>query len=413
MTSIHILMCHKNWRLVGGVERHLFDVKEWLEGRGHEVIPFSMEDPENISSYYDQYFVSRVDMRAPSRLKRARATGRAVFGLESRQKIGKLLQHRTVQAAYVGHVYHQMGSTFLPCLLKRHIPTVLSLHDYKLGCANYRLFDERTNVGCHRCLDHKYNYLYAPIVSRCCNNSRTAGAVLVTEALIAQLLKTYQRSAGTVTVVNQRQADAAVKYGISATRIHLVPHYVDLSASQQPCVSRSSDILYVGRLTPEKGVDVLLRSAALSDSRVKLVGEGRDRAMLETLARDLNVDAQFIGWGSAARVRQEMRSASALVVPSVWPEVWGLVVNEAISARLPVIASDVGAMSDILADGRGRLVPAGDVRALASELTQVRRRYDEFTACASRAWTFAEQELNKAAWERRLVAAFASAGANV
>ena len=77
-----------------------------------------------------------------------------MFGVETVRKLDRLLRDEKIDAAHVVHGYHQLGTSFLRLLERRGIPTVLSLHDYKLGCPSYRLFDDRTQSICTKCLDH-------------------------------------------------------------------------------------------------------------------------------------------------------------------------------------------------------------------------------------------------------------------
>jgi glycosyltransferase involved in cell wall biosynthesis len=409
---MHILMAHKNWHFVGGVEKHMFEVRDWLERRGHEVIPFSMHSTQNEPTPYDRYFVSPVDMRATSLGDKRRASARALFGAETRGQMRRLLANEKIHGAYIGAVYHQMGSTFLADMRAMGVPTVLTLHDYKLGCPNYRFFDEKLKAPCYRCLKHKKAYLYEPIKTACAAGSRTAGALLAAEAAVAHAARTYER-VDIVTVVNELQARVAGFYGIDSEKIRLVPHAVDLSddpgSRHQGAADRGS-LLYVGRLSPEKGVDIFLRAAHHAGWPVTIVGDGRERQALETLAAELNMNARFVGQVPPAEVTDFLTSAAALVVPSTWPEVWGLVVNEAISAQVPVIASDTGALTDLLAEERGSLFPVGDIGALASHLTRLRENPDAFGRQAARAREYARVELSRSQWESRMAAAFGAAG---
>src|SRR6185437_7271716 len=89
--------------------------------------------------------------------------GRATFGLETVRKLDRLLRDQHIDAAHVVHGYHQLGTSFLRLLERRGIPTVLSLHDYKLGCPSYRLFDDRRQEICTKCIDHRSGFLWAVV----------------------------------------------------------------------------------------------------------------------------------------------------------------------------------------------------------------------------------------------------------
>jgi glycosyltransferase involved in cell wall biosynthesis len=137
--------------------------------------------------------------------------------------------------------------------------------------------------------------------------------------------------------------------------------------------------LFVGRLDREKGVDSLLHafSGVVSEvpaARLRLAGDGEERAPLERLASSLGVtvSVDFLGRLMPVDVEQELAGAWAAVAPSLWAEPLGLVAAEAIVHGVPVIASATGGLREIVADGRsGLLFPNGDIDALAGCLRAV------------------------------------------
>jgi glycosyltransferase involved in cell wall biosynthesis len=137
--------------------------------------------------------------------------------------------------------------------------------------------------------------------------------------------------------------------------------------------------VFVGRLDREKGVDTLLHafSRVVSEvpaARLRLAGDGEERASLQRLAYslDLTASVDFLGRLTPADVEQELAGAWAAVAPSLWAEPLGLVAAEAIVRGVPVIASATGGLREIVADGRsGLLFPNGDIDALAGCLRAV------------------------------------------
>lgn len=133
---------------------------------------------------------------------------------------------------------------------------------------------------------------------------------------------------------------------------------------------------FAGRLTAEKGVDWLLRAVAagggrLEAARLVVIGSGPERPALEALARSLGVAGRVRFAGHLPRAESEalLDSAWVQVVPSLWPEPFGLVAAEAMMRGTPLVASDVGAPAELIRPGRtGHVVPAGDTRALADAL---------------------------------------------
>ena len=414
---MRILMVNKNWYEHGGLERHMFEVKRIFEELGHEVLAFAMEDERSEPVATSPYFVTPVEFRGGTALDRVRAAERSVVGVQSARRLRALLAAEHIDAAHVLHGYHQLGPAFMRVLARERIPTVVSMHDYKLGCPSYRLFDDRTGTICTRCFDHRFDFLYAPAVTGCWDGSTAGGAMLGVEALTTRIFGSYSRVPGAVMTVNRLQAVGARRMGVPESRIHVVPHFADIGsvAPDRLTVATATNgaALYVGRLVPEKGVDVLIRAAASGGFPVRIAGDGRLASDLAELAAELDADVTFLGRLSEEEVRREMETAAVLVVPSVWHEVWGLVINEAFDAGLPVIASDVGAIGELLGDGRGLLVPAGDAPALCDAVGRVLDDPEVGRRCARDARRWASTELTRDRFIERLRDVWRSAGAEL
>lgn len=127
-------------------------------------------------------------------------------------------------------------------------------------------------------------------------------------------------------------------------------------------------VLAVGRLVPEKAFDVLIRAAAKASVPVVLIGDGGQEPVLRALAEEVGADVTFAGPVAPDELGPHYRAARLVAVPSL-REGFGLVAAEALASGRAVVASAVGGLAQVVADGvTGRLVPAGDVEALADAL---------------------------------------------
>ena len=160
----------------------------------------------------------------------------------------------------------------------------------------------------------------------------------------------------------------------------------------------------MGRLSDEKGVKTLLKAWQIfeqseqSNNRTILtfIGDGVQRAEYESLAEGLNV--RFVGKLSHDEVLKELSGAKLLVMPSEWWETFGLVVIEAAMCGTPAVVSDLGALPDLVQDGRcGEVFKAGDAHALAGAIRRLLERtdYDEVCKnCREEAETRHSEEAN-------------------
>jgi glycosyltransferase involved in cell wall biosynthesis len=159
------------------------------------------------------------------------------------------------------------------------------------------------------------------------------------------------------------------------------PRRVVLPVDVPPCEPAAADgeprVVFVGRLGPEKGVEVLLRSARHFHAAVDIVGDGWMRPRLERISTALGLDARirFHGWRDGALVGHAYAGAHVVVMPSVWPEPFGMVGPEAMAHARPIVASSTGGVSDWLEHGRtGLMVAPGDPDALGRAIATVLRQ---------------------------------------
>lgn len=408
-----VLLVNKYWRRQGGVEEYSFLLKETLERLGHEVVPMSQLEASTEPTPWSSYFVPEVDPTSKSPKEQARAANRAVFGRETTRAVSRLLDDVNIGAAHVVHAYHQLGPMFMKELGRRGIPTVLSVHDYKLCCPSYRLYDDSTSRVCTRCLDDPRQRVVAPTLVRCWRGSRAGGALLGAEALAVRIAKPYHE-AGAIMVSNALMRRCAESAGLQPERVRVVPNFWPASEAE---VTRPrpapGNIVFVGRLVVEKGVDVLLRAAADTGVSVDIVGDGPLRSELETLARDLNAPVRFVGGVWGPDLERMILQSPAMVVPSTWHEVSPLVIYQAMSLGVPVIGSDVGGIPDLLGEDRGFLVPPGDPTTLGAAMAAVLRDPREADRRAARARRYSDTELSRERFIQRLRDVYALAGAQL
>src|SRR4051812_20992117 len=210
---VNILLVNKYWRPFGGVEAHALVVEEMLQRHGHKVFHLSTQHADNWESDTSQHFVKDVDFRSGHPGQRLHAVGRAMFGRATVKSLQHILDEVRIDAVHVLHAYHQLGMQFMGELRRRNIPTVLSLHDYKVSCPNYRFFSERSGKLCTKCLDHDSGFVWAPATERCWSGSAAAGVFLSLEAVVNASRKTYAKDPGAVIYLNNLQRESLLARG--------------------------------------------------------------------------------------------------------------------------------------------------------------------------------------------------------
>ncbi len=267
-------------------------------------------------------------------------------------------------APHVVHV-HDVADPAVALQLRRVAPVVVSTHGYP-GCssgAHYFTPGEE----CRR--SHGPGCL-ANMLFRGCLHSKD----------VRQVPRLYR--ATTLRISGLHRADATVAYSRrvvnhlranGAHDAHLVPLFVPIPENSPPPVT-ARRILFVGRVVPAKGVAVLLRALSRIDAELEVCGDGWYLPKARVLASRLGVSDRvtFSGWRSFADLESAYARASVTVMPSMWPEPFGLAGLEALVRGRPVVASATGGIPEWLRHGRsGLLVAPGDHRALARALSSL------------------------------------------
>lgn len=262
----------------------------------------------------------------------------------------------------------------------RYAPVVMTLHNYRTMCAAG--VPMRNGKVCSRCLDKRR--VWDSIGHRCYRDSLLATLPLaVNIALYRRLLS---RWVSRFIVLSGFQKRKMVECGWPEEKIVVKGNSVETGRRGVSDGGRTNQILFVGRLSDEKGVATLIEAFRMVSRcgdmaralKLVLIGDGERRGAYEALAKGLAVE--FWGGQSSAVVRKAMAVSRALILPSEWWETFGLSAVEAMAEGTPCVVSDLGALPDIVRNGRlGEVFAAGDATSLADAIGRLLSRpdYDE------------------------------------
>jgi glycosyltransferase involved in cell wall biosynthesis len=364
----HVLMVNKFHFPKGGAEHYMFRLAGLLEQRGIQVDYFSMRDPRNLPCDTDRWFVSHVDFESPPHGLRRRAgvAGRTIYSIEGRRKMASLLAHRPVDIAHLHIIYHQLSPSVLAPLRSSGVPVVMTVHDFKLVCPVYTL--QSNGEICERCVG---NGFHPAIVHRCNRRSLPGSALLAGETWLHRRLGLYRDGIDLFIMPSAFVRDKVIAGGYSADRMVVVPNCV-VAADYEPRYQPGDHCLYIGRLSREKGVHVLVQAAIESGAKVKLAGEGPMRPTLERMIAENDCDVELLGYRSGDELAEAVQQSAAVVMPSVCHDNCPLAVIEAMAWGKPVIGSRVGGIPELVRDGEeGLLVPHDQPAALGAAMVRL------------------------------------------
>ena len=215
----------------------------------------------------------------------------------------------------------------------------------------------------------------------CYRESRAHSAALGSMLVMHRMLGTWQSKVARYIALNEFCKNKFIEGGLPADRIAVKPNFVDCEV---PLARPRTGFLFVGRLSPEKGIDVLARAASeISGLQLRVAGTGPAEYALNGVP-----GVERLGALAEARVREEMSGAVALVLPSIWYENFPRTLVEAFACGLPVIASRIGALAELVEDGvTGLLFTSGDPLDLASKIRWAQASPDKMAAMGRTART--------------------------
>jgi glycosyltransferase involved in cell wall biosynthesis len=365
-----ILQINKYYYLKSGSERYMFNLSSLLESHGHQIIPFAMKHEKNVPTKYARYFVEDIDYDKVIResiFKRVYAGIKSIYSYEARKKLSKLIAKENPEIAHVHKISNTLTPSILYALKKKGVPTVQTLHDYRLVCPNYDMYNPNLFQVCEACRGHKYSNA---LRAKCQKSSYLVGFNIAIESYLYHLLGTYDRTIDLFISPSNFLMKKMIEFGIDEEKIVCIPHFVRCD-QYVPSYNNSDYILYFGRIEKHKGVKTLIEAVQrIRDMRLYVVGEGSFRGELERYAKKHGMkNVSFFGYVSEKQLINLVRNCLFTVVPSEWYEPFGFTILESFALGKPVIGADIGAIPDLIKSGyTGTLFRPGDVKDLVEKL---------------------------------------------
>lgn len=415
-----ILMVNKFHYLRGGAESYYFDLTRLLERHGHRVIPFSTRDPRNLPSPYAGDFVAGTDFESPAGpIEALRRAGQVIYSEKARRAFRRVLDRHRPDIVHLHNFAHHLSPSILDEIGRAQVPAVQTLHDFKLLCPTYRMLCH--GEICERCAGGNVAHV---IIHRCNRGSLAMSTVNALEAIVATRRGSYDH-VGRFLCPSRFLRDKFLANGYAEERLVHLPLFLDLDRWSvagedgrrdqvvSPALPRDY-ALFVGRLSPEKGIRTLLAAAAQAPEVPLLIaGEGPLAATIDDeCASSALAHVRRLGPLAGDELRAIWRAARFTLVPSEWYENFPLVVAESFALAKPVIASRLGGLAELIESGRtGLLVPPGDAGELAEAIRAMARDPEGARAMGEAARAEVETRYTPEIHLEQLLAAYAAAGA--
>ena len=343
--SVRILLVHNRYTQFGGEDTTFLGEKALLESKGQEVdtLEFSNQEAEGIAGKLGLLWKAFYNPEAAKRL---------------REKVALFKP----DVIHVHNFFYVASPSIFIEAGRLGVPIVATIQNYRLICNSAYLM--RDGKVCELCVDKTfpiYGIKYA-----CHRGSRLQSAHLTAVTGWHKAQGTFVNNISrfiTVTEFN-RQKLIHSSLGPRPNQVIAKPNSVaDVGFADTEL--RKGGYLFVGRLSPEKGIETLLKAAEIGGFPLRMLGGGPLEGLVREYAERLP-NITYLGFQSRDFILSEMKQAQALLFPSVWYEGLPLTILEALSTGLPIIISDLGNLNEIVTHGKDGLTFApGNPQALA------------------------------------------------
>lgn len=349
---MRILVAHNSYQHRGGEDVVVEAEIALLRAHGHEVM------------FYQRHNDELKTMSLPA------AAVSTIWAKRSTDDLERLCMEFKPDLVHVHNTLPLISPSLYWAATRRNIPVVQTLHNFRLICPQAMLL--RDGKVCEDCVG---KLPWRAVSRKCYRESTVQSAVLTGMLATHHALGTYRDKITRYIVLNEFCRQKFIQSGMAPGLLKIKPNFVAARADAPPTERKGG--LFIGRLSPEKGLSVLIGAAAmLGDLNMRIVGKGPLEDEVKAAFKEC-----YIGFKSPEEVHSLLHGAQFLVAPSTCYETFGLVAIEAFACGTPVIASRHGGLGEVVTDGvTGLLFNPGDAKDLADKIAWARAHPEAMAA---------------------------------
>jgi len=345
-----VLVIHNSYQQPGGEDVVVSEESRLLESQGHTVV---------------RYERSNHEIERMSNTQRLLMVKDIVYSGESKREIGELLFREKPELVHVHNTFMMISPSVYEACREAKIPVLQTLHNFRLLCPGWNLC--RGGKICEECIE---TGLWRGVWHGCYRKSHVMTAAVALMLQFHRMRGTWNDSVDGYVALSEFARQKFIDSGLPAEKIHVKPNFV----GHDPGVKKQAGkyALFVGRLSPEKGIETLISAWGKMKISIPLVivGDGPLRKSLESEVASQYLSAvTFKGWLTREETLVSMKQAAFMVTPSVWYEGFPMSIAEAFACGTPVLCSRLGGMREIVEDKRtGLHFNSGDADDLARKV---------------------------------------------
>ena len=364
-----IIQVHNYYKQAGGEDEVVSAEKKMLIDAGHQVITY-YKNNDDISGFRSMLLTSMKTIWNPATV------------IEFR----KLLKKDRPDVVHCHNTFPLISPAIYWACAKENIPVVQTLHNYRLLCPSANLFFKgeiyESSIG--------KLFPWQAVRDRVYRNSRVGTLVVASMLFLHRIIGTWKNKVTLYIALTQFHKEKMIEGGLPENLIMVKPNFI----SEEPEIMISDFLnieinrpilLFVGRLSPEKGCSLLIHAWKKVEQKNKkkplllIAGDGPEKNLLENLCNSLSLkEIRFLGLQSREQIQYLMAKADLLIFPSLWYEGFPMTIVEALNRGLPVVASNIGSMRSIIVDGiNGFKFKPGDIDDLTDCIKNVLENSNE------------------------------------
>jgi len=334
----------------GGPERYLFNIKEILEGYGHEVFPFSIKSRKNISNDYEEYFLEMVDdevyfTQSKKNIKTFfKSLFRMFYSFEAKKKFHRFLNDVKPDIVYIIQYHNKISPSIIFVAKQLKIPVVHRISDYQYICPSALLYNDIKGI-CEDCLNGKSLNC---VKYKCVLNSSVYSGIKLMAKKLHELLGVTKRIDAFV-VPSSFTLNKLNQYGIPSAKLHHIPTFFNLKDSVID-IKYEPFMLFVGRIEKLKGLMTLVKAFENTDNHLKIIGFSYDdyEDEIKSYLKDKLHNIDFLGKKDFQEIVPFLSTCLCTIVPSEVYDNFPNVIVESFAYKKAVIATDIGSLPELV-----------------------------------------------------------------
>lgn len=355
----------------GGSESYMLYLGEHLKKLGHEIEYFGMYDENNTVGNSIGKYTQNMDFHSKG-LARFLYPFKIIYSREAKKKIMQVIDDFKPDIVHMNNINFQLTPSIIYGIKKKGVKLVQTVHDYQMICPNHLLYNFDKNTPCEKCV--KGSHINC-IKNKCIHNSTVKSILGVIEAKLYSLLKTYKKVDLFVCPSNFLENKLLSAKGYYKGKTKTIHNFIDKEKFSNTDRKEDSYIVFIGRLSKEKGIEYIAKTAKLlGEYTFVIAGSGPDEGMLKGID-----NIKLAGFVTGNDLTELMGNAKLLLLPSVCYENCPLSILEAHSMGVPVVTMNSGGMAELVKDGvTGTLVNEPTPECIALKIKETIENEDYY-----------------------------------